>query len=92
MVFQAFHDQETPAVLSEKACCIHFAHPGDRATPGSDPSAAVGGLYGEAGLARLCLVFFDTGIPLYAQGVTGIEKGIFEFLTALIYRCLPTRG
>lgn len=45
VVFRASHDRRKPAALSEKACSIHFAHPQDRATPGSEPSAEAAGNY-----------------------------------------------
>ncbi len=34
---------EKPPSLNPKSCYIHFTHPEDRATLGSDPSAEVGG-------------------------------------------------
>ena len=37
------HDSENLSLFETKACYIHFAHPEDRATLGSDPSAEVGG-------------------------------------------------
>jgi len=57
--FQASHDREKPAVLSEKTCYTHFAHPEDRATLGSDPSAEVGGYTVRQGLLGSAL-FFQT--------------------------------
>jgi len=59
VVFQASHDREKPAVLSEKTCYTHFAHPEDRATLGSDPSAEVGGSTVRQGLLGSAL-FFQT--------------------------------
>ena len=50
-------NQKKPAVLSEKACYIHFAHPEDRTTLGSDPSAAVGGYTVRQGLLGSALSF-----------------------------------
>jgi hypothetical protein len=43
--------------LNEKACYIHFAHPEDRATLGSDPSAEVGGYTVGQGLLGSALSF-----------------------------------
>ncbi len=43
MILVQTHNLEKSAVSGEKACYIHFAHPEDRATLGSDPSAEVGG-------------------------------------------------
>ena len=58
MVFSGpSHNRKKPAVLNEKACYIHFAHPEDRATLGSDPSAEVGGYTVRQGLLGSALSF-----------------------------------
>ncbi len=51
------HDSENLSLCETKSCYIHFAHPEDRATLGSDPSAEVGGYTVRQGSVGSALSF-----------------------------------